>query len=195
MSVEFLTKISAKTIFGDVKSVAPKEGEEQKKLFKIIGYAKDIVVKKTQYGDSIGLVGQFEAQRISDGHTFVSATLYLPEPLGSLLGLTVKNKLENKEATSIEIAYIIGIKHAGTATGYQYTMEAMIDPRGQDPLAALRAISNNFMIDAPKSDNENEQTCHETSDEKIDQLPDDQVIESMENTSEEMTYESKRKRR
>jgi hypothetical protein len=106
-------KISVKSVCGETKTLVPETGE--KLLMRIVGVVNGTIVKESQYGESIGLRGQFQAENKDTGEVFVSSTAWLPKTLSdSILGAF--------NGEPLQFAADIGVKKAANAIGYEYTI-------------------------------------------------------------------------
>lgn len=127
--MEIISKISAKTLVGDVKT-AP-DGE----LFRVVGNATGIETGESQFGQWEALVGDFLASS-PDGKEFKAGKAFLP--------VTALNLLRGSlmEGNSVQFAFVIGKKKSSAApVGYEYTITPMIETK-EDPLKALMDQGN-----------------------------------------------------
>lgn len=139
-SVKLLRKLAPRTILGE----QPEKPEKAQPLFTIYGVAHAIKQGESAYGPWMGLVGDFEATRLSDKQAFRSPVAFLPEPFMSLTVAAIdKARRASKEGEDIgvEFACIVGIKPAKTNTGYEYTCEPLTEHRSSDRLSQMRAIA------------------------------------------------------
>jgi hypothetical protein len=131
---EMLKKMSAKNVMGGRVRLA--EGENERELYTIFGLANGLKNGTSDFGDWIALMGQFKAVRGGDGAVFYSAKAFLPDVAQDMIVAAVKSAQEDDKNASVEFAYVIGIREADTATGYEYTCRPLIEQRA-DALASL----------------------------------------------------------
>jgi hypothetical protein len=125
IKMELLSKITAKTLAGDVKK-AP-EGN----LYQIVGNASKIESgEHATFGTFYALVGDFIATR-ETGEVYRSGKAFVPDIVLNL----VKPFLDDEKP--VQIAFRVGKKLDESApAGYVYTVENLIEPK-EDPLLAL----------------------------------------------------------
>ena len=133
-----LKKITVAEIMGkDFLKAPPKEHAQ---LFYVIGACTGAVDKPSKHRDDQKLLmGRFEAVRLSDGKTFTSERLYLPdndyqEQLAKASGVDA-----NGEVREPEFGFMIGWQpNTKSPTGYVFSCEPMLDTKAQDRLSAVR---------------------------------------------------------
>lgn len=134
MSENLLKKIAAKQVCGTF--VAPKIGEEQE-LMIIMGYAKSMEKKATNYGDSTAFHGDFKAINTITGEAYRSGTCYLPDVASDML-----ENIMSSNAGTVEFGFkisIIGVKgrNPGEDGKYEYRCKPLLESAENDPLKAL----------------------------------------------------------
>lgn len=138
-----LKKISAKTLFGKIE--AP---EKAKEMFALYGVANGTKTGKSQFGDWLAFTGDFEAANTETGESFRAPVCFLPEPAQGMLEAALM-----KNADGVEFSFIVGIKPADNAFGYEYTVRPVKQANQSDALAALRDMTQEAMmksLPAPK---------------------------------------------
>lgn len=159
MSKSILNKITAKGVWGEVA----KNPEAAYNCMTIIGTVNAVRPETSNFGAYFKMSGVFEAVNILTGEVFASGVAILPEPIGSLIGSqllsmqvktereidaekiidgqTVKYKKKVYDPLDAAFAYIIGVKPAKNAFGYQWTASPLAEPTVNDPLVKLREIA------------------------------------------------------
>lgn len=122
MATKIVNKISFKGV-GAVDSMT------------VFGTVHGTAIKTTQYGDSIGLKGRFNAfADDKSSEIFNSPTCYLPDLATDL----IVSALESNGGSEIEFAFKISKeKSEKSPVGYVYNVSPIIEQR--DPLAELQA--------------------------------------------------------
>lgn len=131
---EFLKKISAKNVMGG-KVEKPTKATE---LYTLIGVVDGIKTGSTDYGEYIKFLGQFKAIRSADRQEYFATAAFLPNPAQEMLVSAIESAQANDPQASIEIAYVIGVKPADNAVGYEYTVKPLLSQKA-DALAALES--------------------------------------------------------
>lgn len=166
MAQQLLKKMSAKTICGNVKSLArvtfykekaDKDGnlvllEDAPKgidLFRVIGVADGIKSGNSQFGDWISFTGNFKAIGLRPDENgevdeYRSAVLFLPAPADQLLVEALKDN------DNVELAFIIGISPSTGVLGYEYTCQPLIKPQENDAISSLEQKLGLAQLEAPK---------------------------------------------
>ena len=109
--------------------------EKEIPLFNIIGIAKAARPKLTEYGESVGFIGQFEATSlIEPGYVARAPKVYLPgfieEQLFGLMSAGQNN---------VSFGFTIGIQYdAASGKKYIFTARPLLAPQGGDELDLLR---------------------------------------------------------
>lgn len=151
-----LRKISAKTVCGDLKEVAPKKGEKNKSIMRVFGHARraELVAGNDGFKDSYKFIGQFGAVNLTTGEEFRAPVMYLPEPYQSMLASEVQAREAKGDASVVTIGLDLALKYVGekTKTGYEYVTVPVFEAEGEDPLAAIRdeAMKGVKALPAPK---------------------------------------------
>ena len=134
---ELVKKISLKVVNDGEDVKAP---ESPIDFFTIIGIVQGFKIVSSQYGDSVGFQGNFEAIRTRDGKRFISGTLYLPTMLSDLLHASVRSAQADDADATVKVAGVVGLKPSKkAAVGYEYTFRPLIEVVPVDALADLRA--------------------------------------------------------
>jgi hypothetical protein len=135
---ELVKKISLKVVNDGEDIKAPDAPVD---FFTVIGVVQGFKVVSSQYGDSIGFLGNFEAIRATDGKRFMSGTLYLPSMLSDILHAAVRSAQADDADATVKVAGVVGLKPSKkAAVGYEYTFRPLIDVVPVDALADLRAV-------------------------------------------------------
>ncbi len=142
--MQFIKKLSAKSIVGNVKKVSfdnfyednniekpKKDRPEQIDLFTILGIVKGLKTGTTDNGEWISFEGEFKATRLLDGEIFRGPRAFISEPAQSML----ESALEENE--TVEMAFVISIIPGENAYGYEYRTSPLIAPAENDGIAAL----------------------------------------------------------
>ena len=140
----FVNKLSPKAILG-CDSVAAVKSLPNGPLFDLIGVIRGTISKTTQYGESVGLKGDFEATALvgeNKGKTFRSMTAYLPNNITEMVVSRFNSDPEAK-LNGLPFAVTIGKtdppKGKASSTGYEYTARPKV-AKGYDPLASARKL-------------------------------------------------------
>lgn len=129
-------KLTAKTITGlDANAIAKVGRETKTALYHIIGSAGDHKVTNTQYGDSIALLGNFEAIDATTGETKYSGVYYPPPHVSGMVVGQMR-----KAAGPVEFALTIGVKPSDNQFGFEYYAETHVDPRTDESMSTLRKL-------------------------------------------------------
>tara|TARA_R110000772_G_scaffold39159_1_gene92216 strand:- start:626 stop:1084 length:459 start_codon:yes stop_codon:yes gene_type:complete len=148
--MKLLSKINAKDVIG---SKIGKKTEITKLIasgallgFNVYGLVKSKYTVTTQYGDAIGFKGGFEAANFEDGEISRSGKMFLPAIAGDLLEQAVDSMTEDQ--TELKFGFKIGLKASEKGnTGYEFTVEPLIDTTENDPISDMRS---EFALPAPK---------------------------------------------
>lgn len=131
---EMLKKISARNVMGG-KVEKPTKATD---LYTVFGLANGLKTGQSDYGEWTALLGTFKAIRAHDGKVFFGAKCFLPSPADEMIQDALSAAREHDANAAVEFAYIIGVKPADTATGYEYTVRPVIEQKA-DALAALES--------------------------------------------------------
>lgn len=134
-----IKKIATRTVFGDVSAIREacggKEGKEGTKgeLFTVYGVANSVKQGESNNGPWTALKGEFRAIG-KDGKQYMSTTCFLPD-----VGLDpVVNALQANDGAQVKFAYkVIAINSPKSATGYEYGVEPIFQPKENDALGEL----------------------------------------------------------
>lgn len=141
-----VSKISAKTIMGNVKQLVPKDDVVEGKvtvdrngqsvdLLRVVGFATGTVVGESNFGPWLAFKGTFSATRLDTGEIFRSGKLFLPDTASDLLAGMVQSS-----DGAVEFAFDIGVKRDDEAQiGYVYTVKPLLEIAENDPVAMLMA--------------------------------------------------------
>jgi len=114
--------------------------------FQVFGLVKSKFTVTTQYGDSTGFKGTFEAVNLEDGEIFRSGKMFLPQIAADMLESAVDGMSEDQ--SELKFGFKIGLKPSDKGnTGYEFTVEPLIDTTENDPISDMRA---QFALPAPK---------------------------------------------
>ena len=135
--MKILKKVSAATVFGDVKKLratAEKGGGESVPVMRVMGVAIGTRTGTSQYGDWISLRGQFSATNLETGEEFRGSSLFVPDELTDMIAAQL-----SQDVKSVEFAVDIGVRESDAVIGYEYTVEPLIEPAENDPLKSIAA--------------------------------------------------------
>lgn len=163
--VEMLRKISPATVIGQFKKPRkpllvdgkPVMGDDNKPrteaygeeevwpdtpLYVVIGVTHGLKTGSGDNGPWVSFLGAFEAQRFSDGQRFQGGQCFVPKAVEDIMVATLNATQKAQGAAggiaAIEFGIEVGIKHATTTVGYEYTVKNLVKTQGTDPLALLR---------------------------------------------------------
>lgn len=150
---QILKKINPKDVMGTKIRELPIPSD----LYTVIGRAHNLRDGESQFGPWTSLRGEFEAVRLSDGETFISAECFIPGPAGDLLVAQVRKFIEEEiPVTSeqykktgktykvtgeyVEMALVISTKASTREAGqpYEFVVRPIVPVQKADALAALR---------------------------------------------------------
>jgi hypothetical protein len=149
---EWIRKITIKSVTG---GITPEVFEKLVKvksmrLMTLYGIAGSFKAKLTDYGESIGFLGEFEAEDIATGATFRSMKAYLPKALEEMLWGILSSGGEGARAS---FACEIGAQYdPEAATKYVYSIKPLVNPVAGDGLALLKAQAHGKALPAPKAE-------------------------------------------
>jgi hypothetical protein len=125
VEVETEKKLSAKIIVGKRigKIDAPKD------LFTVIGIATGTKTGQSNYGEWVGLRGQFEVTRCDDGKVLHAPLMILPDLALALIPFYM---------LPCEFAFLVKVVPSANGAGFEYAVDSIVTPRPHDPLAELR---------------------------------------------------------
>lgn len=127
-------KLSTAKIYGKIVARTLPEDGSVKPLYTIIGVAQGVKEGTSDYGDWVGLLGQFEAVNRDTGERFASANVFLPDVAQDLIVAQLRSGAQN-----VQFAFTIGARVDDSSTvGYTYTAEPILAPDQKDPLEELR---------------------------------------------------------
>lgn len=129
--MQILNKITIKGVCGKLENYP--NMEEGVDLIQVIGNVRDKEEIKTQYGESWKLKGEFKAINLTTKEDFFSAACFLP----SLAEQLIVNQLELVEGGAVQFAFVIGIRSAKNAVGYEYTVKPLIAPAENNALTLI----------------------------------------------------------
>lgn len=124
---KLVSRISVKLVSGDVRKLEPGF------VMRIIGIATDTKAVTTQYGESIGLKGQFMAIN-PKGEQFMSGTAYLPNIALSL----ITGQLAADQVEGVKFAFdLFKVLDDSVMIGYRYEAKPLVEPAENNPLFDL----------------------------------------------------------
>lgn len=114
----------------------PEGGEVQ--LLKVAGMATSASTGQTDKGQFTRLSGQFIGTDLTTGELYQSGQCILPEYIGSQLGTA----LLSMDGKAVQFAFQIAAKRKDSAlTGYEYTVQPLIESRPTDAMQELMKIA------------------------------------------------------
>ena len=125
VDIEIEKKLSAKIIVGKRigKIDAPKD------LFTVIGIATGTKTGQSNYGEWVGLRGQFEVTRCEDGKVLQAPLMILPDvAMAQLAG----------HVWPAQFAFLVRVVPSLNSAGFEYELDSIVAPQSHDPLAVLR---------------------------------------------------------
>lgn len=150
---QILKKLNPKDIMGTKIRELPIPSD----LYTIIGRAHNLRDGESQFGPWTSLRGEFEAVRLSDGETFISAECFVPGPAGDLLVQQVRKFITEEIPVSeeqakkagrtykttgeyVEMALVVSTKASTRDAGqpYEFVVRPIVPVQKADALAALR---------------------------------------------------------
>lgn len=132
MANSIIKKITIKDVCGTVQ-----KPESATTLMRVVGIAKDFDTGTTTFGEFIKFKGQFRAINIATGEAFDSGAMILPDIANNL----IFGALSSEGANAVEFAFDLAIKPSKSPTGYDYTVQSLIESKEADPLSALLAVA------------------------------------------------------
>lgn len=130
VDIETEKKLSAKIIVGKRigKIDAPKD------LFTVIGIATGTKTGQSNYGEWVGLRGQFEVTRCEDGKVLQAPLMILPDAAMAAL---------ESSAWPSQFAFLVRVVPSANGAGFEYEVDQIVAPQSHDPLSVLRnAVAN-----------------------------------------------------
>lgn len=165
MALRAVKKITARDVMGktlekveinvpvlneDNTPVLDKDGEpvmrkakvvQERDMYAVFGNASGHRVAKSNFGDTMVFVGNFEARRIADGEIFISTECIFP-PIAIDLATSayMREKAKNPDV-SVEFAFVIGVTPDASGTeGFKFTCKPIkVGEATSDPLADLKS--------------------------------------------------------
>jgi hypothetical protein len=150
---QVIKKINPKDVMGTKIRELPIPSD----LYTVIGRAHNLRDGESQFGPWTSLRGEFEAVRLSDGETFISAECFVPGPAGDLLVQQVRKFITEEIPVTdeqakkagrtykvtgeyVEMALVISTKASTRDAGqpYEFVVRPIVPVQKADALAALR---------------------------------------------------------
>lgn len=150
---QILKKLNPKDVMGGKIRDLPIPSD----LYTVIGRAHNLRDGESAYGPWTSLRGEFEAVRLSDGETFISAECFIPGPAGDLLVQQVRKFITEEIPVTpeqakksgrtykvtgeyVEMALVISTKASTRDAGqpYEFVVRPIVPVQKADALAALR---------------------------------------------------------
>ena len=150
MANEILRKLTIKNCGFDVKTINEALGEnESVELLKIVGISKSAQPGQTQLGDYLKLIGTFKGVNLITGEIFEASACILPNFITESIAAALT------DGSDVEFALQIGVRSKpSSVTGYEYTVRPLIEPKPNDAmekLLALSAFAEPLALAAPKA--------------------------------------------
>lgn len=140
MSRSIKRKLSTKIIGFSKTDVANFVKEAKGKpvdLYSVIGRLTGVKKMETQYGESVGFTGMFEAINMFSGESLNASTIYLPSVVTDYLLGAFENR---EEQGVIEFAVVVQASENDSPTGYEYSFKPYSDPKESDEMEHLRNL-------------------------------------------------------
>lgn len=157
--IEFLGKISTKTLGISMDNVRENVKKSPARLFQVYG---EITNRETGQGDNgewTKFKGAFEAINCLTGEISRSGALFLPNNITPMVD-TYFSRMKNEDKTDVTkgltvmlVAFEVGAKKSDVPIGYEYTVKSLLPTgeTGTDPLAQLREkLSEKLMLPKTK---------------------------------------------
>jgi hypothetical protein len=148
---EWVRKITVKSVTGGITPDVFEKLVKVKniRLMTLYGIAGSGKPKMTDYGESIGFLGEFEAVNIQTGEVFRSMKAYLPKALEEMLYGILSTGGDGARAS---FACEIGVQYdPDAATKYVYSIKPLVNPVAGDGLELLKAQAHGKALPAPKA--------------------------------------------
>jgi len=139
-----LSRLTVKTVFGDIDKEIVKKAKKLH-LMRVYGQANGFKVATSQYGDSIGFIGQFKAANPETGEMYRSGKCFLPKVVENLLA----GALQGENTEGVEFAFDLFAVPGDNAFGYEYRVETVVEVAESPVLASLEAKM--LSLPAPKA--------------------------------------------
>jgi len=149
---DWVRKITIKAVTGGITAEVFEKlmKVKQMRLMTLYGIAGSYKTKMTDYGESVGFLGEFEAVDIATGTVYRSMKAYLPKALEEMLFGILSTGGEGARAS---FACEIGVQYdPEAATKYVYSIKPLVNPVAGDGLALLKAQAHGKALPAPKAD-------------------------------------------
>lgn len=137
-------KLTVKKICGDVQKVVrqfvdPADPEKMDgeiiPLARIVGATSGYETGETDMGTYLKFRGQFRGTNLQTGEEFRSGSCILPEQAADQIAAALD---DNPDGGMLEFAWDISAACSASAVrGYEYSVEPLIQPKGDDPLERL----------------------------------------------------------
>lgn len=150
MAHEILRKLTIKNCGFDIANIKEALGENASvELLKIVGISKSAQAGQTSLGDYLKLVGSFKGVNLITGEMFEASSCILPNFITESIAAALT------DGSNVEFALQIGVRSKpSSVTGYEYTMRPLIEPKPNDAmekLLALSAFAEPLALAAPKA--------------------------------------------
>ena len=152
MANEILRKLTIKNCGFDVATIKEALGDHDQasvELLKIVGISKSAQPGQTPLGDYLKLVGTFKGINLITGEMFEAASCILPNFITESIAAALT------DGSDVEFALQIGVKSKpSSVTGYEFTVRPLIEPKPNDAmekLLALSAFAEPLALAAPKA--------------------------------------------
>ena len=150
MANEILRKLTIKNCGFDVAVIKQALGDQASvELLKIVGISKSAQPGQTPLGDYLKLIGTFQAINLTTGEIFEASSCILPNFITESIAAALT------DGNDVEFALQIGVKSKpSSVTGYEFTVRPLIQPKPNDAmekLLALSAFAEPLAIEAPKA--------------------------------------------
>jgi hypothetical protein len=132
--MQFLKKISPKTVCGDVKKIAKAmQNGQTKELMTVYGFAQEMEMVESDKGTSVRFKGDFEA--VHNNEKYRSGQMFLPGVAEAIL----YNWLQNSEGAQVQFALSLSIRaDEDMIVGYEYAAQPLIEDTDADPMDQIR---------------------------------------------------------
>ena len=143
--MNIIKKITAKNIMGK-----PIKKCNFGELFSIIGIVKETFVKETEYGQSLGLMGEFKAKNLENNAEFRASKAFLPDIVTDMIAINFSEDSQD----DLEFGMIITkIENESSTVGFIYGLKPLLELKSNNALNLLEEKINSKNKSDKKSEN------------------------------------------
>ena len=130
MSQNHVSKISVKSVYGEVEGM--EKGEPEKPIMRVMGICVKAVHGESDKGPWTAFEGDFAAINAESGEIFRSARCFLPNVATNQLAVALE-----QSTGPVEFALDIAVRPSNNVHKYEYFAKTLKDMSATDPLAGL----------------------------------------------------------